>query len=62
MLSGKSFSSAWEELGGEVSLTVGYSATQPGFESEAHIDDAWRITTREPTEYLDGVRECSIFS
>ncbi|WP_426242702.1 ABC transporter substrate-binding protein [Nocardioides sp. LHG3406-4] len=31
----ESFTKAWEELGGEVSLSVGYSATQPGFESEA---------------------------
>jgi ABC-type branched-subunit amino acid transport system substrate-binding protein len=31
----KSFGSAWEELGGDVTLSVGYSATQPGFESEA---------------------------
>lgn len=31
----ESFTNAWDELGGTVSLSVGYSATQPGFESEA---------------------------
>lgn len=31
----ESFTKAWEELGGTVSLSVSYSATQPGFESEA---------------------------
>lgn len=31
----ESFTEAWEEMGGEVSLSVGYAATQPSFESEA---------------------------